>query len=179
MWAVRQDGMSPTPIFGECKKTCDLQAMFVNHQVRFLCLDSCTHIILSFPKHEPSSCPCQNYWIGTCPVGLGFGLLTLVVLVLGSPSGGGTTSALRRLTGETTIAPPSWCAPCLFGARPLILIKPLRLVPKPLLSPAARERCLAAVLTGRAGPQEEDRFQRAMLQQMQSQQAGPAKSSRV
>jgi len=24
--------VSPTPVFGECKKTCDLAAMFVNHQ---------------------------------------------------------------------------------------------------------------------------------------------------
>ena len=34
-----QDGMSPTPIFGECKKTCDLQAMFANHQVVFVVVD--------------------------------------------------------------------------------------------------------------------------------------------
>lgn len=28
----RQVDVSPTPVFGECKKTCDLAAMFVNHQ---------------------------------------------------------------------------------------------------------------------------------------------------
>ena len=28
----RQIDVSPTPVFGECKKTCDLAAMFVNHQ---------------------------------------------------------------------------------------------------------------------------------------------------
>ncbi len=28
----RQVDLSPTPVFGECKKTCDLAAMFVNHQ---------------------------------------------------------------------------------------------------------------------------------------------------
>jgi hypothetical protein len=28
----KQENMSPTPIFGECKKTCDLGHIFQNHQ---------------------------------------------------------------------------------------------------------------------------------------------------
>jgi len=31
-WACVCADVSPTPVFGECKKTCDLAAMFVNHQ---------------------------------------------------------------------------------------------------------------------------------------------------
>ena len=33
LFCSTKDALSPTPIFGECKKTCDLQAMFANHQV--------------------------------------------------------------------------------------------------------------------------------------------------